>query len=278
MVPPEIIPMTQNFLKSFISNDHFQFFDLYFDTLLRVIGQMNKKLLPAETQLVGHQLVNCLRYEVKMNLSLGFQLKSSLDTTTFELFSLLLIILQCFPKWEHFDKVQTATLIPVAGYVEKFIKQLSIAFIQPKYDSVLEDQEQNSTLSFQDLLFLAQEPLRLFMHRSEFKFCYTCLITTLALHSRDKFCYSKHISNLTLSVLKSKTSLEIDGEYISKLLVPFTQFMHQSYGLINKMSIVAVNNAYLRFIKRTKKTVNDLTYGFLSEIKFVPVEDASKVG
>lgn len=278
LVPPEVVPITQGFLKAFISDDHFQFFDLYFDTLLRVVNQLNKKQAPPELHWGVQARVASLKYNVEMNLSLGYSLKTKINSTTYEIFTLLLVLLQCFPKWEHFDKVQTSTLIPVAGYVERFIKQLSTAF-KPKISPSNSNDpfEVASSLSMEDMLFLMQEPLRLFMHRSEFRFCYSGLFTTLVVHSRDMLWHAGHVSGLVASVLGGKNILDMDGDCIHRLIVPFTQLMYQGSGLVKTESILALNTAYLKFLKKSKKPATEMTYLFLAALKFFPLPEATNV-
>ena len=72
-----------------------------------------------------------------------------------------------------------------------------------------------------DLLFLAQEPIRLFMYKAEYKYSYLSLLSLLTTSAADRDYYYKHLSIIMNSILQSKTP-ESDQDCIVRFVKPFS--------------------------------------------------------
>lgn len=72
-----------------------------------------------------------------------------------------------------------------------------------------------------DLLFLAQEPTRLFMYKAEYKYSYLSLLSLLTTSAADRDYYYKHLSIIMNSILQSKTP-ESDQDCIVRFVKPFS--------------------------------------------------------
>lgn len=265
----EIFMLARSFFKSFISNEKYQFFELYFQALQAVVSHLNKKTLK-----------HGLKFDIDIKLNTGYGMKSTLKCSTYEAFTILLNLLQLFPSVEEMDGYKSETYVSIASFVENYIKEISKLFVNPSASSIsvtCDMFEQPSTLQMNDLLFLTQEYVRLFMYKSEYKYCYLGLVLNILICSEDRFPLANHISNFIESVLSNKSLPDYDLECFGRFIGPYVQFVYECNGLINQDSILTVNNNYCIYLRRTKKAATELTYGYINLIKNNYVKNISKV-
>lgn len=273
----EVLSIVQTFLHTFVSNDHFHFFDLYFTMLLEIIAILSKLIAPLSSPNIEAN-IEVLKQDVSLKINLGFNIFTTMTCSTFELFSIFLNLLQVFPKAEAFDKIRPSTFVSVTSYVEGYLRKLITSFGGGEEQILKSHFFIPSILRMKDLVFLLQEPIRLLIRKHEYRYCYMGLLCQIAISSSDMITHCRELTLQCYSILQNKYYNEADIESIGRFLGPFVQMVFQCWGLIPPETVVQTNIALANHMIRTRKQMNELVFSFLNLVKSHYVFQNDKVG
>ena len=202
-------------LKSFVANDRDIFFSFYFKLLNDLIQHLNKKPTPRQTSSndinkieqessetdTKEDTIEQFKVLSEYKIDAGFGNKLVVHASSADYLAILLNMLQIFPKLENFDNFKIHTYKKIAVHVEQYICQLGSKSKQGVIAIQGDTFFSRNQFKMTDLLFLAQEPTRLFMYKAEYKFSYLSLLALMTISAADGDSYYKHLSIIINSIL-----------------------------------------------------------------------------
>lgn len=267
----DIRDIIQSFLQIFVNSNQFTLFDIYFNTLIEIIELLSKPSQtpfssPKKEPSSGSAEISSSN-ELLVRVDLGFKLNISLKITNNDLFLVLLNLLQVFPAVDVFDKIKQSSFVSITTYIEGYIKRLMKLFGGGSEKLANSTFRYPSILMMKDLVFFAQEPVKLLIKKHEFRYCYMGLLCQLAISSADKVIHSRELLLQCYSILQTKHFSEADTQSIGRFLGPFIQVSFDCWGLIIPEMLVQTNIALARHLQRTRRSTNELVFSFLNLIK-----------
>ena len=274
---PEIIAISQDFFKKFVINDSFEFFDIYFTILYKHIQSFNKAVPAADSETPAAE-PNIFDLQISFRINAGFDLKPDIRFSTKEGIAILTNLVRLFPSIDLLAGLNSSTIKAIATHAENYLKQIREDFKKTKLGITCDNFESPSTMCIKDLLFLCQEPIRIFIMYPNYKYCALGLIATLLTLSHDKFFHTRFLTRFMNEILKTGiVNQEEDWDCIGRFIFPLVQLGFECWGLIYLDTLIAANEAYSIHLKRSRKITNEMTYSFLNLFKFNPIKDIHKV-
>lgn len=274
---PEIITISQDFFKKFVVNESYEFFDIYFTTLYTHIQSFNKAVLATQsnsTQTDG----GIFSMQVSVRINAGFDFKPEIRFSNREGIAILANLLRLFPSIDMLAGLNSTTVKAIASHAENYQKQIRENFKKTKLGNTWDKFEGPSTLCIKDLLFLCQEPIRIFILYPNYKYCALGLIATLLTLSHDKYYHTRFLTRFMNEILISGiANQEEDWDCIGRFILPLIQLGFECWGLVYHETLIAANEAYSFHVKRSRKITNEMGYSFLNLLKFNPMKDIQKV-
>ena len=274
---PEIIEISHDFFKKFVFNDSFEFFDIYFTILYTHIQSFNKAVTRTDTVSTATDS-DIFEMQVTVRINAGFDFKPEIRFSTREGIAILANLLRLFPSIDILAGLNSSTIKAIASHAENYQKQIRENFKKNKLGITCDNFEGPSTMYIKDLLFLCQEPIRIFIFYPNYKYCSLGLIATLLTLSHDKFYHTKFLTRFMNEILVSGiANQEEDWDCIGRFIFPLVQLGFECWGLVHHETLLAANEAYSFHLKRSRKITNEMTYSFLNLFKFNPIKDIQKV-
>ena len=274
---PEIISVSQDFFKKFVVNDSFEFFDIYFTILYTHVQSFNKAF-PAPDSDSAPPDERFLGLQISARINAGFDFKPEIRFSTREGIAILVNLLRLFPSLDQLAGLNSSTIKAIATHAENYQKQIRENFKKPKLGITCDNFESPSTMSIRDLLFLCQEPIRVFIFCPNYKYCALGLIATLLTLAHDKFHHARFLTRFMNEILTPGiANQEEDWDCIGRFIFPLVQLGFECWGLVYHDTLLAANEAYSFHLKKSRKITNEMTYSFLNLFKFNPIKDIQKV-
>lgn len=263
----EVTKVCQMYFKHHIGNDRYEFFEIYFTNIFNFLLIFSKQQNSIAEVDSAKADFDSGMIEVRVNSS--FSNTSQLKCTEIQAGTILLNMLKSFPQGSILDNLNNSTIKDIASFVENYIKMIRDAFEKKSFALTCDNFEPSCLLQLKNILFLTQNQIRLFMLRSDFRYCASSLIATLLSVAQDKVYYCRFLTRFLSEMLRcAPNGLEDDRDCVKRLILPLVQLGFECWGLIYTDTIIDVSEAYVRQLKKSRNAVNELTYSFINLMKF----------
>jgi hypothetical protein len=274
---PEIFNISQDFFKKFVVNDSFEFFDIYFTILYTHIQSFNKAISEVNTESAANDN-SIFDLQITTRINAGFDFKPEIRFSARDGIAILANLVRLFPTIDSLAGLNSTTIKAIASHAENYQKQIRENFKRNKLGITCDNFESPSTMCIKDLLYLCQEPIRIFILFPNYKYCALGLIATLLTLSQDKYFHTRFITRFMNEILKPGVfNQEEDWDCIGRFIFPLVQLGFECWGLVYHDTLLAANEAYSFHLKRSRKITNEMTSSFLNLFKFNPIKDIHKV-